>query len=767
MWGLIVEDRQHRTRRASVDGVDPVSLRPIAAPATGLALIVAVWMWGGRAGWASGMIVTPAEAISPDRRRQPRRRTSGPRAATVWAAAAGSSSVGRWPSSPRSWRPACRCCAGSSSAWPRSPTPRPGSPWPRACSSSSGATVARSRSPRSPCSSSCSCRRRSASAPRRPPPTTWPAALGASRFRRMWSVQLPGVVAVGRRRAQAGRAGRAGRRHLRRVVRRRARARRAADHRHAGRPGRAAVGGLAAQRRVRADSPSRCWRGCRTLAGPPVRLDDRRSSPPTVPRAHSSRLPRIARRDRPRSPPWSSCWSPPGGRGSRWRTSRRSSCRARRPCWDDLVAAPGEYLSATVRTLRTAAIALASAPWSGSAAALAASRLRVPGRDDGPVVVVLAATPLVALFPLFARVFGYQPTTVLAPRRGDGLLPGLRVHPLGPAGRQPSRRSTSSTRSAAVPSARFRSVVLPAAVPHIASGFRIAAGSAVIAAVVGESLIGRKGLGVEFSYAYQPARPAPGLRRRARRRRRVGRWCSRWPASSSEPSTAGGHEPTPPTTDRQEVQMNQRYDRRLFLVQIHRRDRRTHDRRPASPMLGGCGDDDDDPRCPARRHGRHARRHHRCDDGRDHAGTSGRRPRPLGTVGTQFNWVPDVEWAAWYLGRRQRALRRARRRRPSSVHGGPNTPAVVQVLAAGDGNVGLSASELDIIQANSEGSDFVIIGAMYQRNPLGLTWLAGDRRSTPPRTSSASASAARRATRCRSTPCSRSTACPSTTSTSR
>ena len=57
------------------------------------------------------------------------------------------------------------------------------------------------------------------------------------------------------------------------------------------------------------------------------------------------------------------------------------------------------------------------------------------------------------------------------------------------------------------------------------------------------------------------------------------------------------------------------------------------------------------------------------------------------------------------------------------IHGGPNTPAVVQVLAAGDGNVGLSASELDIIKANQEGSDFVVIGAMYQNNPLGLTWM--------------------------------------------
>ena len=50
---------------------------------------------------------------------------------------------------------------------------------------------------------------------------------------------------------------------------------------------------------------------------------------------------------------------------------------------------------------------------------------------------------------------------------------------------------------------RFRLVVLPAACPHIASGFRIAVGSAIIAAVVGESLIGRQGLGVEFAYAYR------------------------------------------------------------------------------------------------------------------------------------------------------------------------------------------------------------------------------------------------------------------------
>ena len=58
------------------------------------------------------------------------------------------------------------------------------------------------------------------------------------------------------------------------------------------------------------------------------------------------------------------------------------------------------------------------------------------------------------------------------------------------------------------------------------------------------------------------------------------------------------------------------------------------------------------------------------------------------------------------------------------IHGGPNTPQVVQILAAGTGQVGLASSEFDIIRANQEGADFIVVAAMYSRNPLGLTWLA-------------------------------------------
>ena len=128
------------------------------------------------------------------------------------------------------------------------------------------------------------------------------------------------------------------------------------------------------------------------------------------------------------------------------------------------------------------------------------------------------------------------------------------------------------------------------------------------------------------------------------------------------------------------------------------------------PILWGCGGDTTTPI-----------RHHRRLERRVRPGSD--RRGEAGTVGTQFNWVPDVEWAAWYLGDENGHF--SERNVTSELgHGGPNTPAVVQVLAAGDGNVGLSASELDITQAN-KGSDYVIIGSMYQRNPLGLTWMKG------------------------------------------
>ena len=170
--------------------------------------------------------------------------------------------------------------------------------------------------------------------------------------------------------------------------------------------------------------------------------------------------------------------------------------------WDDLVAAPGDYASAAAGTLWNAAVALVLGSTVGVLFALLASRYRLLSGITVPLAVVLAATPLVALFPLFARIFGYQPNTVRF------LAAVLVFYPMFVYTRSGLTAASQSALDVvdslgAAPGPRFRLVVLPSAVPHIASGLRIAAGSAVIAAVVGEFLIGREGLGVEFTYAYR------------------------------------------------------------------------------------------------------------------------------------------------------------------------------------------------------------------------------------------------------------------------
>ena len=105
------------------------------------------------------------------------------------------------------------------------------------------------------------------------------------------------------------------------------------------------------------------------------------------------------------------------------------------------------------------------------------------------------------------------------------------------------------------------------------------------------------------------------------------------------------------------------------------------------------------------------------------APTTGGAPASLGLVRTAFNWTVDVEWSAWYLADSQ-GLFAERGVDVEFSHGGPNTPAVAQVLAAGDADVGVASDELQLIKANAAGADFVILGAMYQRSPSGFCWLA-------------------------------------------
>lgn len=86
------------------------------------------------------------------------------------------------------------------------------------------------------------------------------------------------------------------------------------------------------------------------------------------------------------------------------------------------------------------------------------------------------------------------------------------------------------------------------------------------------------------------------------------------------------------------------------------------------------------------------------------------------------NWVPDVEWASLYVGESEGYFE-DEGVTIEIVHGGPNTPAVAQVLAAGQADIGIASDELQLIRANEEGADYVVIGAMYQQSPSSYTWL--------------------------------------------
>jgi ABC-type nitrate/sulfonate/bicarbonate transport system substrate-binding protein len=93
------------------------------------------------------------------------------------------------------------------------------------------------------------------------------------------------------------------------------------------------------------------------------------------------------------------------------------------------------------------------------------------------------------------------------------------------------------------------------------------------------------------------------------------------------------------------------------------------------------------------------------------------------TIRFGMDWQHDVEWASWYLADHN-GLFAKNGVKVKLVPGGANIPAASQLIAAGKVDVGVASDELQILNANKQGGDFVLIGAMYQKSPYGLTWLS-------------------------------------------
>jgi ABC-type nitrate/sulfonate/bicarbonate transport system substrate-binding protein len=87
-------------------------------------------------------------------------------------------------------------------------------------------------------------------------------------------------------------------------------------------------------------------------------------------------------------------------------------------------------------------------------------------------------------------------------------------------------------------------------------------------------------------------------------------------------------------------------------------------------------------------------------------------------ITTQLQWIKDVQNAAWWVAD-AKGYFRDEGLESNALAGGPNLSSVEAVVAAGRADVGFDQLE-KIIDANNAGEDFVIFGALYQKNPAAL-----------------------------------------------
>jgi sulfonate transport system permease protein len=176
----------------------------------------------------------------------------------------------------------------------------------------------------------------------------------------------------------------------------------------------------------------------------------------------------------------------------------------------DLASRPAEYLALVGQTCATAGLALVIGIVMGATLAGIARLSSLGAAIVVPAMVLLTATPLIALFPLLARIFGYGGGTVVVIAAILVVLPAFvytRSGLTAAAAQHLELARSLGAREGEI----FRWIGLPSALPHISTGIRIAASSAIIATVIGESLIGTTGLGVDFSYQYRLLNMAPAF----------------------------------------------------------------------------------------------------------------------------------------------------------------------------------------------------------------------------------------------------------------
>lgn len=163
----------------------------------------------------------------------------------------------------------------------------------------------------------------------------------------------------------------------------------------------------------------------------------------------------------------------------------------------DLVGSPTAYLPHLWSTLWVALVGLCLGVALGALGAIATWWSPLAAGLVTPPAMVLRSVPVVAMVPVIARLLGYDIRTVLAITVIISFFPafvftasGLRDLPGG----------SSDVFAALGASRRTRLVrlALPAAVPNLLVAVRLSAANCVLAALIGEFLMGTQGLGYLF-----------------------------------------------------------------------------------------------------------------------------------------------------------------------------------------------------------------------------------------------------------------------------
>jgi ABC-type nitrate/sulfonate/bicarbonate transport system permease component len=163
----------------------------------------------------------------------------------------------------------------------------------------------------------------------------------------------------------------------------------------------------------------------------------------------------------------------------------------------DLAGHPGAYLGPLAATAAVAFIGTVGGLALGFALAVATWLSRVLGGIILPLGLIFSSVPVVCLIPILARLFGYGEQTVAAIVIVLTFFPafiytsaGLRA---SPAAVNDLFRVLGAGRATIL-----MRLALPAAMPNMVTALRIAAAQSIVAAIVGEFLMGATGLGHLF-----------------------------------------------------------------------------------------------------------------------------------------------------------------------------------------------------------------------------------------------------------------------------